>query len=403
MPNSKITRRQYILLVVVLYGTNALHGFIQGLKGVALPLIKNAFDVSYNTQGLMVSLIAVTAVVAVAVAGIVIGRTGFKKALFLGFALVVLGMGSMFFAPVFWAAAAFFFTIQMGLGFFDIGLNGMAVRIFTVRSALMLSLQHFCFGVGSIIGPWFAGRIANLSVLPEESSWRLIHPFALIPVFVMVIIALFTPVLRPAETNGSEKAGFLAALKRPMVWTFGIIIGFTSAIEAGSINWSGLYLQDVYGLDPGVAGAAFVSAFFLCYTISRLISGFVIEKIGYLNGLLFSSFAMAVIFIAGFLLGERGIWLLPVTGFFLAVIWPTIFAVSVGLFKEQAQAMSGAIITIGFTLSGIIQYLIGLINRFIGEAWGYRTCIVYSVILAVTLFLLRRELNRRRASAVSNH
>jgi hypothetical protein len=36
----------------------------------------------------------------------------------------------------------------------------------------------------------------------------------------------------------------------------------------------------------------------------------------------------------------------------------------------------------------------GLINRFIGGAWGYRSCIMYRVILAGGLFLLRRTLNR---------
>jgi fucose permease len=393
-------RRNFPLLFII-YGDMVLYGFVQSTKGVVFPLIKNEFNASYNEQGLLVALVSLVAVFFCVVAGVFIGRYGLKKALVLGFFLAALGMGSFYFASGFWLAAGIYLVIQSGLSFFEISLNGLGVRIFTVKSALMISLLHFFYGAGAIAGPRFAGFITNRPGM----NWRLIYPAALIPVFVMLFITLcinFPDKPEKGRRNhpagetarekfsGPAKSPFWVVIKQPMVWLFGLILGFGGAVEGGSVNWSVLYLQDVYGLDPVTSGAAFVSAFFVLYTMSRLISGFFIEKAGYMNSLLFAALGLLLLFIGGFALGERGIRILPLTGAFVAIVWPAMLAVSVGVFKSGAQNASGAIIAIAFTLSGIVQYGIGLINRFMGAAWGYRSCLVYSLILLLLLCRLKR-------------
>lgn len=384
--------RSQAALLAVIYGNMVLYGFIMGIRGVAYPLVKNTFGVSYNTQGLMVSLISFATVVACALAGTVIGRFGLKLPLMLSFLGLILGMGSMFFSSGFWFTVGMFVMIQLSLGFFEIGLNGLGMRIFTVKSALMLSLLHFFFSAGSVGGPWFASLITRRL----ELDWRYIYPLAIIPVLILGFITLkarFPVGNQPAPENtnpGARTFTFWAAMRKPAVWGFAIILGLSGAVEAGTINWSGLYLQDVYGFDPGVQGARFVSFFFILFAFSRLIGGFVLERVGYLNGLIGASVSIAVLFILGFGLGERGIWILPVTGFFIAVLYPTVLAVAVSFFKEQAQTAGGTIITIGFILLGGFQYGIGLINRFVGAAWGYRSCLIYAIALTTGLWILRR-------------
>jgi fucose permease len=372
------------------------------MKGVTFPLIKNSFQASHGDQGLMVAMVSFTAVIFCIISGVFMSRFGLKKTIITGFIVIGLGMGSVFFASGFWTAAVLYLIIQSGFGFFEIGLNGMGVRIFTLRSGLMLNLLHFFYGFGSILGPRFAGLIVNQFSL----SWQHIYPLALLPVFIMAIISLTAPYpgetkkkgpqdLSQHETQNSapeKKVSFFDALREPMVWTFGIILGLSGAIDGGTVAWSGLFLQDVYGLDPSTTGALFVSSFFIVYTLSRLLSGFVLEKFGYINSLLCAVMMIILLYAAGFGLGRRGIWILPLTGAFIAVIWPTILAVSIGVFKERAQTMSSAMIVIAFTVSGIVQYGFGLTNRYIGEAWGYRSCVLYAAILAVLLFRLKRKL-----------
>ena len=368
----------------------ALIGFLNSMKGVSFPLMRNGFNVSYNDMGLMNALIFVIAVSSCITAGICLNRTGLKKTVVTSFFFVMLGVGTLYFSTGLWMAMGFYFMLQAGICFFEVSLNGVGVRVFTVKSGLMMNLLHFFFGVGAVGGPRFIGYMVNR----QGMSWQEVYPLTLIPAFILLSMSLLIRFPGKPETTVSQQGqgtSFLTVLKDPLVWLFGIIMGISGGIEGIAVAWSGLYLQDVYGLDPSTFGATFVSAFFLLYTISRLLSGFIIEKTGYMRSIFVSGLTITVLFVTAFSLGRQGIYLLPVAGFFVAIMWPTAVAISVKVFKERAPSASSATICIAFTLNGIIQYGVGLSNHFLGAAWGYRTCVVYSVIMGVLLFILVRR------------
>jgi fucose permease len=50
--------RPRLILFGVVYGAMSVYGFIENLKGVTYPLIKTEFSISYDQQGLMVSLVS---------------------------------------------------------------------------------------------------------------------------------------------------------------------------------------------------------------------------------------------------------------------------------------------------------------------------------------------------------
>ncbi|GHV25146.1 hypothetical protein FACS189498_3120 [Spirochaetia bacterium] len=390
-------------VLFAIYGNMILYGFIQSIRGIALPLIKNELGFSYSRQGLILLLISVVLVLACLSAGAFISRFSFKKALMLGFLAVMLGMGVFFFSNSFWAATGVFLIIQVGLSYFEIGINGMGSKFFTVKAGLMMNLLHFCYGIGAIAGPRFAGFI---STLPNAGT-RYIYPAGIPFVFIMMVITLlirFSP--EASETVDTEKnpenieakkMTFLNALRQPVAWGFGIILGLSGTVEAGFVNWSVLYLQDVYQYDPALGGAAFISFYFILYTFARLFGGFFIEKIGYVNSLFLASISIFVILAAGFVLGERGIWALPFSGIFISIFWPTMLAVNISVFKENAQVVSSAMLPIAFTLSGLCQYGVGLINRFAGPSWGFRSCLVSSLILCAAIYKLRIYMKKTKS------
>ena len=377
------------LLVVIAFGNMALLGFLNSMRGVSFPLIRNGFNASYNDMGLMNALIYFAAVCACIASGIYMNRFGLKRTVVTAFFFVILGAGSFYFASAFWMAVGFYLILQSGFCFFEISLNGIGVSVFTRKTGLMMNLLHFFFGVGAIGGPRFIGFMVN----SRDMSWQEVYPITLIPAIILLAVTVLIRFPDTTETAASRQGpSFWASLKDPMVWHFGFILGIAGSIEGCSVSWSGLYLQDVYGLDPSTVGAVFVSVFYLLYTLSRFLSGFVIEKIGYIRSILVACLTIVALFSTAFILGRTGIYLLPVVGFFVAIMWPTILAVSVGVFRERAQTASSVMICIAFTLSGIIQYGFGLSNRFLGAAWAYRSCILYSLILLVLVFLLGRRI-----------
>jgi len=381
-------QKQGLLLIFITYGTMLAFGLIENIKGVSYPLIKTEFAASYEQQGLMVSVLSISYVSFSLIAGLILSRFGVKRVFITGFIVSVLGAAAVFFMPGFWTVTASLVLIFAGFGLFEIGINALATQIFTTKAALLMNLLHFFYGVGAIIGP----KAAGLLISGAGFGWRQIY---------LLTIPLVLPRFPAMPGSGTKDAaaaspgkpfGFKDALRTPMVWVFALTMGRMMPIEMTPANWGGLYFQDVYGLDPKTAGAAFVSNFFILFTISRLLSGFLVEKIGYMRSLIGAVAALLFIFILGFCLGPRGILVLPAMGFFIALAWPTFMAVAIGFFGPRAPVATSVMIAISGTLNAGLQYCIGLINRGLGSAWGFRSCVLYAAVLMVMLVVLARRI-----------
>jgi fucose permease len=398
---NKPSNKPSTLLFIILFGSMLIFGYIENIKGVSYPLIKAEFGISYEQQGMMVSSLSFSYVLFCLVGGILLGSLGVKKTFNMSFVFMIAGLAGAFFMPSFLSAASALFLVFAGFGLLEVSLNALAAQLFTVRAALLMNLLHFFYGVGSSLSPRIAGALA------ANQGWRLVYllslPLALI-FFVPSVFARFPEVKEGqdgtgdagAENNfsGNKKANFLTALMTPIVWIFSLALGLMVAVELCSGNWAGLYFQDVYNLDPKTQGAAFISNFYIFFTISRLLGGFAIEKIGYLRSLFICGLAVIFIFFLGFILGAKGLYVLPGLGFFTALFWPTLMAMAIGYFRKDAPVMTSAIVVIGGAFNAGIQFLIGLTNRLIGPAWGYRSGFFYAVLVIAALVVLARCMRR---------
>ena len=387
------------LLFIITFGTMILFGYIENIKGVTYPLIKSGYNASYEQQSIMVSLLSLAYVLFCFIGGIIIGKWGVKKACVTGFIVMILGLVCAFFMPGFWLTTGALFLIFAAFGLFEVSINALATQLFVVKAAMLMSLLHFFYGAGSSLSPRAAGAIAS------AFGWREVYLFAIPFVLVFFVPSLFARF--PEQENGGQasdaektvspnagKTSFFIALKNPMVWIFSVVLGLLVAVELCSANWAGLYFQDVYHLDPKTGGAAFISNFYILFTISRLLSGFAIEKIGYIRSLFIASVAAVVIFALGFSLGKNGVYVLPGLGFFAAIFWPTLLASAMDYFKKDSPVMTSAIIVLAGAINSGIQLLIGMTNRLAGPAWGYRSCLLYAVFSVVFLVILTRCIRR---------
>ncbi|MDR2552059.1 MAG: MFS transporter [Treponema sp.] len=403
------TKKAHTLLFFILYGTMFLFGFLENIKGVSYPLIKNEFNVSYETQGKMISALSFCYTFFVVISGFVLGRFGIKKVYILGLVLALLGAFSVYFMPSFWTTASALFLIFAGFGVFEIGINAAAARLFTGKTALMMNLLHFMYGFGSVASPQAAGKLADPA--GPGLGWRQIYLISAPLVLLVVIVSFFAkfpqeadsvkdrPAGDPERPSGAvlepdgKEHGFVTALKTPLVWGFGLSLGLMMGIEMASSNWGGLYFQDVYGMDPATRGANFVSAFFVLFTLSRLASGFVIERAGYMRSLIGAVLIVMAIFAAGFALGPAGIYVLPVLGFFIAIFWPTLLSVAIKRFGNSAPVMTSAIIAIGGLVNAAMQFVMGYVNRW-DAAWGYRSSLIFALALLCLLLKLNRDVKK---------
>ena len=391
---------RFNILFVVIYATMFLFGLVENIKGVSFPLIKAEFGVPYDSQGGLVSLTWFGYVIFCLAASLFMHRFGIKKSVLAGYLLICFGAIATLAAPSFWTAALTLLIVNAGFGFFEVGTNALGTVVFTSRAALMMSLMHFFYGFGAILGPKTAGLLTESFSL----NWRQVYIVIIIPTALIFFFILFTrfggKTRSEGDTEAPSKITFLTALKSPVVWLFCLALGFMEVIEFGAANWGGLYLKDVYGLDPRVVGASFVSLFYILFTISRLFSGLAIEKIGYVRSLYIALGSTAVLFFTGFLLGKNGIWVLPLTGFFIAILWPTIMAVAMKVFGTDAPAVTSVIITVSGAINGIFQLVIGFTNQYAGVAWGYRSCAFYALVAIALLYLLSTKIRQTNETIV---
>ena len=381
-------------------------GLIENIRGVSFPLIRDEFGASFERQGLMVSMLSLAYVVSNIIAGMFLSRFGIKSSAFAGYSAICMGIILVFFMPGFFSVTVALFALFGGLGFLDIGMNALASRIFVTKAALLMNLLHSFYGIGAMIGPKAAGIIVSNT----ELGWRSVYLLSLPLVLTILMLAFIARFPKDGlEANGgnvdihgnqSERKSFFDALKTPMVWLLAFTLGIALVVEVNTPNWGPLYFQDVYGLDPATDGATFLSTFFLLFTLSRLICGPFIEKIGYVRSLLGASVITLVVFATVFSLGAGGIYVLPVLGFFIALFWPTLMAVAIVSFGRNAPVYAGATIAIAGILNAVVQFLVGLTNRLIGPAFGYRSSMVYTVLLIFALLLLYKNLKRQNVQNI---
>ena len=134
----------------------------------------------------------------------------------------------------------------------------------------MLSLNQFTFGVGAFLAPQLSSNI-----IPHfEGGYRTAYGFLLIFVCIAIIYLFLTKFNYKRKLNGEDDKPQLKmsqVLGKGPLWLFTITFSFMTAMYYITVDWSLIYLQDVYGWDPNEKGATYMTIFTACYMVSRLL------------------------------------------------------------------------------------------------------------------------------------
>ena len=133
------------LLFFILFGAMFIFGYTENVRGVSYPLIKAEFGISYEQQGMMVSLLSLSYVLFCLTGGILLGSFGVKRAFIAGFVFMFAGLGCVFFMSGFWPVAGALFVVSAGFGLFEVSSNALAAQLFTSKAALLACVPTFNF------------------------------------------------------------------------------------------------------------------------------------------------------------------------------------------------------------------------------------------------------------------
>lgn len=383
-------RKRSIQLIILAYLIMTVFGFLMNLRGPIIPAIKGEFSVSYSSIGLMFLLTDIAYMLATFFGGIAGEKFGIKKILVFSFVIIILSVMSMNLVNSFTLFVLILFFITIGVGCFEIGLNALGARVFTVNAAVMMNLLHLFYGVGSIIGPKYSGWLLSINI-----SWRGVYLYSLIVLFAVLLFLLATPFSEKKEERQAVKIPFKKLASDKRIWLLAGVLGFCIVAELGIANWMINFLQVEHKMNENDS-SLYLSFFFVAFTIGRLVGGFLAERIGYVNILLCCTALYILLFSGGLILGGGWFILFSLTGFSVSVMYPTVMTIAMKEFRQDTTVAMGFIVTASGLFNMLASWLMGKTSDVFGVFVGFASVLLYVGLLIILLFVCKKLLTFER-------
>ena len=363
-------------------------GFTDNLKGPTLPSMLAELNISYGTGGNIFFGEYLGFLIATLITGILADRFGLKSVIILAGVLLGIGVSGYSFFQSAILLSGSLFILGLGLGALELGPNAIIVSLHHERKGLYLNLMAVLHGLGSLVAPLFAGWLLSLTV-----SWRVIYRWDILLIALFVFIFIF---LRFPKAEEKAQLDFRhipqIAFKGQLPW-FYVAITFYVAAEIGIGSWLVTFLQKISGASVASSNQA-LSLFFAMMMLGRLIGGFFVHRIGYLRSIFFMTIGGILCIVAGLFGTKEMAFLLPMSGFFLSIVFPTITAAVSDTHTENANTILGVLFTFA-GIGGVIgPWFVAWGSDLFGLQTGFSIIIVFMVILLIsTATLIKRISN----------
>jgi fucose permease len=387
----KPSRTTVFLLTAGCFLAFFVFGFTDNLKGPTLPAMLAELNFSYGTGGNIFFGEYLGFLIATLITGILADRFGLKSVILLAGVFLGIGVGGYSFFQSAILLSGSLFILGMGLGALELGPNAIIVSLHHERRGLYLNLMSVLHGLGSLVAPLFAGWLLSISV-----SWRTIYRWDILLIALFMFIFTF---LRFPKAEEKAQLDFRhipqIAFKGQLPW-FYVAITFYVAAEIGVASWLVTFLQEIRSI-PVAASSQSLSFFFAAMMIGRLIGGFFVQRVGYLRSIFFMTIGGILCFIAGLFGPRETAFLLPLTGFFLSLIFPTITAAVSDTRTENGNTILGVLFTFA-GLGGVIgPWFIAWGSDLFGLQTGFALNVVFMVILLISVaILMKRTSNEQK-------
>ena len=321
--------------------------------GVIIPQIIKTFGLSMAAAGAF----QYATMTGIAAAGIGLGfladRLGRKATILIG--LSVFAANSLLFAvgERFGVFLALLFVSGAAIGVFKAGalaLVGDISRSSREHTATMNMVEGF-FGVGAIIGPALVTHLLHAGV-----HWKWLYVLA--GGFCLVLIAIAALTRYPVTRATAQPADFRRAfglLRDPFALGFSCGAALYVGVEAAVYVWMPTYLAGYRGAAPLMAAYA-ISIFFGLRAAGRFLGAWLLARFAWDTVLGLCSLAIFACFVGAVLGGrDAAVFLLPASGLFMSVIYPTLNSKGISCFAKVEHGAAAGLILFFTCLSAVFS------------------------------------------------
>ena len=364
----KENKPNYLVPFILVTCLFFMWGFANNLNGILIPHLRKALQLS-NMQSTFVDTAVYLAYFLGAIpAGIFLKKFGYKKGIMLG--LLVFSLGAFLFVPAansrtYGIFLTGLFIIGIGLTILETAANPYATKLGDAKDATTrLNLAQSFNGLAAFLAPMVgtifilsgkeyssqefsllteADRIAYLS--SEAASVKM--PYIILGCFLLAITVLFMILKFPEfkEEDESESEGSIAGALKHKHLTWAVIAQFFCV--GAQVCVTSFFVRMAIsggGVDEKTAGY-YLGIYGLLFMVGRFIGTFMMKYL--LPAKLLSIYAAICIllsFVAVYADGKNVVLALGGLGFFMSIMFPTIFSLGISDLKENTKPGSSLIV-----------------------------------------------------------
>jgi fucose permease len=354
--------------------------------GSIIPTLLKEFDLS-NTAASAFHYVPMGAIAVGAIAlGFLADKIGRKRTIVIGLILYCLSSVLFAFGSAFSYFVALLGAAGIGISVFKTGalaLIGDITKSTTEHSSFMNTLEGF-FAIGAIVGP---AIVATL--LSADLSWRWLYVIAAGICGLLIVLALS---IRYPETQSSVQEHMklrhtLSLLKDPYALAFSTMVMLYVGVETAVYVWMPTFLLDYHG-DIAWLPVYALTIFFVLRALGRFMGAWLMNRFPWTR--ILALFGVAIFLgVTGSLFGgaDVGVYLMPLSGLFMSVIYPTLNSKGISCFrKSEHGAAAGIILFFTAVAAALGPLAMGAVSdRFGSITYGFALASIFSFLLAAGL------------------
>jgi len=377
-------------------------GFVDNLKGPLLPELLRSGLYSYRQAGTIVLAGYVGFILASLLTGVMADLLNNRSVLL--FAAICLCIGSVGFGTThsYLGLIGFMGMTGVGLGAIELGANGLIVELHSESRGLYLNLLSTFHGFGSLLVPLYAGWLVSAGFPWQQiyaSSVLLAVPLLFVfwprkGSFSAVVISQEEPIDIAQEREQEQRSSYWRTLYRDgFTWRmicFYVLIAAYVAIELSVGAWMMEYLQHERNMSVSTS-SYYLSSFFVLLMLGRLLGAFVVERVDTLLAVFIAILSSSICVFLGILGNDSLIVLLPVSGFFMSIVFPTVTAAVTKLHVGKTGTILGILFAFGGMGGAFGPWTVGFVSDMAGLKIGLASSLAFSVIALGALLSLKRQ------------
>lgn len=237
-----------------------------------VPIVKQGLSVSDDIMGMLLLCIGIGSFLSMPFSGSLARKYGCRKVITIASIIFIIILLAITQVNSVYQLVPLLLVFGSAMGLIDVVMNINAVFVEQASGRSIMSNFHAMWSIGCFVGAGIFGIWLSLGLSPLMAT--------IIAVLIMLaLLSLCYGKLLPYGAKEDEKESTLLAIPKGIIIFFSIIIGISFLAEGAVMDWSGIYITEVHGMDIALAGTGY-SIYSVAMFLTRITGDYAVNRFG---------------------------------------------------------------------------------------------------------------------------